>query len=91
MSQKTTGIPGQRSRQVTEFLGAQSLRRRGAELGVWQVGSNGLVFAPLQLGRQDGAAQVEVLAGLEPGAQVVLQPPADPAALRRYRLQEAKP
>lgn len=56
---------------------AQSLRRRGTELGVWQVGRNGLVFAPLQLGRQDGSGQVEVL--------------ADPAALRRYRLQEAKP
>lgn len=70
---------------------AQSLRRRGTELGVWQVGRNGLVFAPLQLGRQDGSGQVEVLAGLQPGAQVVLQPPADPAALRRYRLQEAKP
>jgi multidrug efflux pump subunit AcrA (membrane-fusion protein) len=27
---------------------AQSLRRRGAELGVWQVGRNGLVFVPLQ-------------------------------------------
>jgi len=70
---------------------AQSLRRRGTELGVWQVGRNGLVFAPLQLGRQDGSGQVEVLAGLQSGAQVVLQPPADPAALRRYRLQEAKP
>ena len=69
---------------------AQSLRRRGTELGVWQVGRKGLEFAPLQLGRQDGARQVDVLAGLQPGAQVVLQPPADPAALRRYSLQEAK-
>ena len=75
---------------------AQSLRRRGAELGVWMVGHQGPVFAPLQLGREDGAGQVEVLAGLPPGAQVLLQPPADPAALRRYRLrshrlQEARP
>ena len=69
----------------------QSLRRRGAELGVWQASRSGLVFAPLQLGRQDSAGRVEVLAGLQSGAQVLLQPPADPAALRRYRLQEAKP
>ena len=27
-------------------------------LGVWQVGRNGLVFAPLQLGRQDGSGAV---------------------------------
>jgi HlyD family secretion protein len=70
---------------------AQSLRRRGAELGVWQVGRHGLVFAPLQLGRQDGAGRVEVLGGLDSQARVLLQPPADPAALRRYRLQEVKP
>ena len=69
----------------------QSLRRRGAELGVWQASRSGLVFAPLQLGRQDAAGRVEVLAGLQSGAQVLLQPPADPAALRRYRLQEPKP
>lgn len=70
---------------------ARSLRRRGTELGVWQVGQGGLVFAPLQLGRQDGVGQVEVLEGLTPDAQVVLHPPADPAARRRYRMQEAKP
>jgi multidrug efflux pump subunit AcrA (membrane-fusion protein) len=70
---------------------AQSLRHRGADLGVWLAGKNGLEFVPLQLGRQDGQGRVEVLAGLDPGAQVVLHPPSDPGALRRYRLQEAKP
>lgn len=70
---------------------AQSLRRRGTELGVWQVGRHGLVFAPLQLGRQDSAGRVEVLGGLDAQARVLLQPPADPAALRRYRLQEVTP
>jgi HlyD family secretion protein len=70
---------------------AQSLRRRGAELGVWLAGANGLAFVPLQLGRQDGGGLVEVLAGLDPQAQVVLHPPADPGALRRYRLKEAQP
>ncbi|MFO7629196.1 MAG: efflux RND transporter periplasmic adaptor subunit [Prochlorococcaceae cyanobacterium] len=70
---------------------AQSLRRRGADLGVWLAGRNGLVFVPLQLGRQDGQGRVEVLAGLDPGAKVLLQPPSDPGALRRYRLKEAQP
>jgi HlyD family secretion protein len=70
---------------------AQSLRRHGADLGVWLAGENGLGFAPLRLGRQDGAGRVEVLAGLDPGARVLLQPPSHLEALRRYRLQEAQP
>jgi RND family efflux transporter MFP subunit len=79
------------SRSAALAIPAQSLRRRGAELGVWLAGANGLAFAPLQLGRQDGAGLVEVRAGLPLEARVLLQPPADPAALRRYRLQEVKP
>ena len=70
---------------------AQSLRRHGADLGVWLAGKNGLEFVPLQLGRQDGQGRVEVLAGLDAGAKVLLQPPSDPGALQRYRLQEAQP
>ncbi|MCP9860555.1 MULTISPECIES: efflux RND transporter periplasmic adaptor subunit [unclassified Cyanobium] len=66
---------------------AQSLRRRRDDLGVWLAGDGGLVFAPLRLGRHDAEGRVEVLGGLEPGARLLLQPPADPAGLRRYRLQ----
>jgi len=66
---------------------AQSLRRHGGVLGVWLAGDDGLTFAPLQLGRHDGEGRVEVLGGLEPKARVLLQPPADPGGLRRYRLQ----
>lgn len=68
----------------------QSLRRHGGVLGVWLAGNRSLVFTPLQLGRQDDAGRVEVLAGLQPDAQVLLEPPADASTLRRYRLQEAK-
>jgi RND family efflux transporter MFP subunit len=78
-------LPASRNALV---IPSQSLRRRGAELGVWLAARNRLVFAPLQLGRQDGSGRVEVLAGLQPGARVLLQPPDDPSALRRYRLRE---
>jgi HlyD family secretion protein len=70
---------------------AQSLRRRGADLGVWLAGTDGLAFAPLRLGRQDGQGRLEVLGGLDPRDKVLLQPPSHPEALRRYRLQEGKP
>ena len=68
---------------------AQSLRRHGSSLGVWLVGDDGLIFAPLQLGRHDSEGRVEVLGGLETAAQVVQHPPADAANLRRYRLQKS--
>jgi RND family efflux transporter MFP subunit len=70
---------------------AQSLRRHGGALGVWLAGEDDLTFAPLQLGRHDGEGRVEVLGGLEPEARVLQRPPADPAGLRRYRLQNADP
>ena len=47
-----------------------------------------MVFAPLQLGRSDGEGRVEVFGGLAAQAKVLLRPPADPAALVRYRLKE---
>jgi multidrug efflux pump subunit AcrA (membrane-fusion protein) len=68
---------------------AQSLRRHRGVLGVWLAGEDELTFAPLQLGRQDDEGRVEVLNGLEPDARVLQRPPADPAGLRRYRLQNA--
>jgi HlyD family secretion protein len=70
---------------------AQSLRRHGDALGVWLAGVDDLTFAPLQLGRHDGEGRVEVLGGLEPEARVLQRPPADPAGLRRYRLQNVDP
>jgi RND family efflux transporter MFP subunit len=67
---------------------ALSLRQQRGRLGVWLAGDQGLTFAPLQLGRSDGEGRVEVLGGLAASARVLLRPPADPAAVGRYRLQE---
>ncbi len=69
-------------------LPALSLRQHQGRLGVWLVGDRGVVFAPLQLGRSDGEGRVEVFGGLAAQAKVLLRPPADPAALVRYRLKE---
>ena len=69
-------------------LPAASLRQRQGRLGVWLAGDRALVFAPLQLGRSDGEGRVEVLGGLPAQARVLLRPPADPAVLGRYRLQD---
>ena len=69
-------------------LPAGSLRQLQGCLGVGVAGDRGLQFAPLQLGRSDGEGRVEVLDGLAASARVLLPPPADPAALDRYRLHE---
>ena len=69
-------------------LPAASLRQQQGRLGVWLAGDRGLVFVPLQLGRSDGEGRVEVLGGWPAQARVLLRPPADPAALGRYRLHD---
>lgn len=70
---------------------ATSLRHRQGRIGVWVAGDHRLTFVPLQLGRQDSQGRVEVRSGLDRAARVLLHPPADPAHLRRYRLQEEEP
>ena len=69
---------------------AQSLRRQQGRSGVWVAGERGLRFVPLELGRQDQAGRLEVRAGLARDARVLLNPPARPEALQRYRLEEVE-
>lgn len=49
-----------------------SLQQHGGQTGVWLAGAEGLRFAPLRLGLTGLDGQVQVLAGLQAGARVVV-------------------
>ncbi|MCB1973222.1 MAG: HlyD family efflux transporter periplasmic adaptor subunit, partial [Burkholderiaceae bacterium] len=48
-----------------------ALRRVDGKMGVWELGADGLRFAPLVLGRADLDGQVQVHSGLAEGARIV--------------------
>ncbi|MBU6465865.1 MAG: efflux RND transporter periplasmic adaptor subunit [Burkholderiales bacterium] len=49
-----------------------ALRRVGGKMGVWELGADGLRFAPLVLGQADLDGQVQVQSGLKEGARIVV-------------------
>ena len=49
-----------------------ALRRVGGKMGVWELGADGLRFAPLVLGQADLDGQVQVHSGLKEGARIVV-------------------
>ena len=49
-----------------------ALRRVGGKMGVWELGADGLHFAPLVLGQADLDGQVQVHSGLKEGARIVV-------------------
>ncbi len=49
-----------------------ALRRVDGKMGVWELGADGLRFAPLVLGRADLDGQVQVHSGLAEGARIVV-------------------
>ena len=49
-----------------------ALRRVDGKMGVWELGVDGLRFAPLVLGRADLDGQVQVRSGLAEGARIVV-------------------
>ena len=49
-----------------------SVQRVGGRLGVWLIEGNSLQFAPVRMGATDLDGRVQILEGLEPGAQVVV-------------------
>lgn len=49
-----------------------ALRRVDGKMGVWELGTDGLRFAPLVLGRADLDGQVQVHSGLAEGARIVV-------------------
>ncbi|MBP6508285.1 MAG: efflux RND transporter periplasmic adaptor subunit [Opitutaceae bacterium] len=49
-----------------------SVKRIGGQLGVWLLQDGAIAFAPIKAGANDLDGQVQVLDGLEPGAQVVV-------------------
>lgn len=49
-----------------------ALRRVGGKMGVWELGADGLRFAPLVLGQADLDGQVQVQSGLKEGVRIVV-------------------
>ena len=49
-----------------------SVQRVGGQLGVWVINDGSLHFRPVKLGATDLDGQVQILDGLQPGAQVVV-------------------
>ena len=49
-----------------------ALRRVGGKMGVWEMGADGLHFAPLVLGQADLDGEVQVQSGLKEGARIVV-------------------
>lgn len=49
-----------------------ALRRVGGKMGVWELGADGLRFAPLVLGQADLDGEVQVQSGLKEGARIVV-------------------
>lgn len=49
-----------------------ALRRVGGKMGVWELTTDGLRFAPLVLGQADLDGQVQVQSGIQEGARIVV-------------------
>lgn len=65
-----------------------SVRRVGGELGVWVVEDGELRFAPVKVGAADLEGRVQILDGIEAGAQVVVYSQRTLSANSRIRVRE---
>jgi RND family efflux transporter MFP subunit len=68
-----------------------SVQRVEGQLGVWQLEGTTLRFAPIQVGAIDLDGRVQVLAGLAPGARVVVYSQRSLGAHSRVKLVERLP
>lgn len=68
-----------------------SVQRVEGQLGVWRLEGNTLRFAPIQVGAVDLDGRVQVLAGLAPGARVVVYSQRSLGAHSRVKLVERLP
>jgi RND family efflux transporter MFP subunit len=68
-----------------------SVQRVGGRLGVWLIKGNSLQFAPVKMGATDLDGRVQILEGLEPGAQVVVYSVRSLGAHARVKLVERLP
>ncbi|MBK8477222.1 MAG: efflux RND transporter periplasmic adaptor subunit [Opitutaceae bacterium] len=68
-----------------------SVQRVGGRLGVWLIKGNSVQFAPVKMGATDLDGRVQILEGLEPGAQVVVYSVRSLGAHTRVKLVERMP
>lgn len=68
-----------------------SVQRVGGRLGVWLIKGNSVQFAPIKMGATDLDGRVQILEGLEPGAQVVVYSVRSLGAHTRVKLVERMP
>jgi RND family efflux transporter MFP subunit len=69
LAEVTVALP---EMEETPVVSNASIRRHEGQLGVWHIDNGRARFLPLRLGARDLDGRVQVLEGLEAGAQVVL-------------------
>lgn len=65
-----------------------ALRRVGGKMGVWELTTDGLRFAPLVLGQADLDGQVQVQSGIQEGARIVVYSEKELTARSRTHVVE---
>lgn len=68
-----------------------SVQRLNGQLGVWVINDGSLHFMPVKLGATDLDGQVQIVEGLQPGAQVVLYSQRTLTARSRIKVVEQIP
>jgi hypothetical protein len=68
-----------------------SVQRVGGRLGVWLINGNSIKFAPIKMGATDLDGRVQILEGVEPGAQVAVYSGRSLGTHTRVKLVERLP
>lgn len=69
LAEVTVDLPGL---APTPVIPDAAVQRQGAEIGVWQIVYDDLVFTPVTLGRADLDGRIQVLEGLSEGDSIVV-------------------
>jgi len=88
LAEVTVDLPGL---APTPVIPDAAVQRQGADIGVWQVVDNDLVFAPVTLGRADLEGRVQVLEGLSEGDSIVVYSEKALSARNRVHVVERIP
>lgn len=88
LAEVTVDLPGL---APTPVIPDAAVQRQGADIGVWQVVENDLVFAPVTLGRADLEGRVQVLEGLSEGDSIVVYSEKALSARNRVHVVERIP